>query len=58
MVMEDRQPQRAQEFRERAAGLRKIAAISSEARIQEHFLGLADQYEELARLLSGAYESR
>lgn len=44
--------------RQRADDLRKIAATSPEAKIEDLFLALADQYEELARLLSGAHGHR
>ena len=47
------QAKTAQEFRQRADGLRKIAATSSEAKIEDLFLALAEQYEKIARLLSG-----
>ena len=52
--MDIHQARRAQEFRQRADDLRKIAATSSQAKIEDLFLALADQYEKIARLLSGA----
>ena len=56
MVMDIHQARKSQEFRQRADDLRRIAATSSEASIEELFLELADQYEKLARLLSGPHK--
>ena len=58
IIMDIHEARRAQEFRQRADDLRKIAATSPEAKIEDLFLALADQYEELARLLSGAHGHR
>jgi len=54
--MDIHQARKAQEFRQRADDLRKIAAISPEVKIEELFRELADQYEKIARLLSGPHE--
>jgi hypothetical protein len=56
--MDIQQARTAQEFRQRADDLRKIAATSSQATIEDLFLALADQYEKLAGLLSGARGNR
>jgi len=49
--MDIHQAKTAQAFRQPADDLRKIAATSSEAKIEDLFLALAAQYEKLARLL-------
>ena len=56
--MDIQQARTAQAFRQRADDLRKIAATSSQAKIEDLLLALADQYEELAGLLSGPHGHR